>query len=83
MFTDAIFYKHLRPPTESRWTEVRIVLWNGGGIRVSLNQGMSAFKWDWNDRHILKTLLSGRVVLTPSASNQTKQKTPVIEGCLD
>ncbi|KAK2154276.1 hypothetical protein LSH36_272g04061 [Paralvinella palmiformis] len=40
MFTDAIFYKHLRPPTDSGWTRVRIVLWNGGGIRISLKKGL-------------------------------------------
>ena len=39
LLTDAVWHDYLRPPTESKWTPVRIVIWNGGSIRISLDKG--------------------------------------------
>ena len=59
--TDAIFYKHIRP-TATAWTQARIVLWNSGGIRVSLPQGNIIFRVAGHHYHGLPGCHSNGVI---------------------
>ncbi|XP_074644941.1 snake venom 5'-nucleotidase-like [Tubulanus polymorphus] len=39
LITDAMIHQNIRYSDGSRWTNVSIAMWNGGGIRASINKG--------------------------------------------